>query len=424
MGCSIDAVLGPDLLPQICSWLTHRDWSSLSRTSQALRAAVDAVRAALLAVGPRSFGRLEFSPREGSATIGRHVLAGATRLQHLGLRGIGGIDDRQLRSLAVLRTLRTLDLASTEVTSRGMPALWALQALESLDLTYASMVSYAAVLDLRRECPNLRLIRRQPEWLDGKIEGLSSMLGIAHTYYPCGAFHWEGERSVDGERVEGWIAQLRDHGDYLEHRLIFAPTRWAWMRIWNGRFGMLLRPLVPASEEASGCDDCHGLPASASACASAPRQLMMVTSRQGPEPPQSFPQQLLADGALVSTVQGVDVHVPPGSTLNLAGGLVASNVQVSPLDPGCTAPPPELQARLRAYCEQRLNTASGEPGHLERREFEAGALISIRSRVGGGNLIDVTNPMGDRRVASRFARVVDDLVADRLDVSGFETYSS
>ena len=42
-------------------------------------------------------------------------------------------------------------------------------ALEAIDLTFCELVGYTAVIALRNSCPKLRLIRRQPEWMDGAI---------------------------------------------------------------------------------------------------------------------------------------------------------------------------------------------------------------------------------------------------------------
>ena len=60
-----------------------------------------------------------------------------------------------------------------------------------------------------------------------------------HTYYPDGSFSFDRQ-----EESTGWVAQLIDHGTYLENRLVYVDVGEVWgQRSWahNGRVGVLLQ---------------------------------------------------------------------------------------------------------------------------------------------------------------------------------------
>ena len=53
---------------------------------------------------------------------------------------------------------------------------------------------------------------------------------------------------------------------------------------------------------------------------------------------------------------------------------------VRPLEPGCTEPPADLQARLRQFCDERNWSPPGGLSSLVRREAEISAIISMHQR--------------------------------------------
>ena len=120
------------------------------------------------------------------ATLAERLLP---RLLHP-LRGLRSLTLSHLRGLNVIaaRTIAChvpglveLDVSGSTIGSDACDAFSALRSLESLDLTFCGMVSYASVMRLRAACPKLQLIRRQPSWLDGT---LITPWGEEHTYYP------------------------------------------------------------------------------------------------------------------------------------------------------------------------------------------------------------------------------------------------
>ena len=344
--------LPADVLARVARSLLWGDWARLACVSRAFRDVVADARAACFHADASTLQLSILSEKRALNnqasfyffyTIGWHVLRWSHGLQSLVLCGVLDIDDYQLHFFALLKQLHSLDIASTKVTSRGLRSLWSMQSLRELDITFCPIVSYGAVLDLRQQCPDLRLIRRQPRWLDGHFE---TPWGEIRTHYPCGAFSF----SSVAESV-GWTAQLVHRGDYLEDRRIFVDIdeesfeqrlmlisgRYAIPRSfrqrtaeqYNGRVGVLLQDLGGLSADE--------------------RHVLVVESlfpRFFPEPPHTMP--------------ALDFHPPPGLSVEVptpvspaAEGYKVSTMIVTPLEPGCTQPPAHVQARLRLFCEER-----------------------------------------------------------------------
>ena len=356
--------LGSDVLAQITNSLTHKEWARLAQVCRAFHSAVEEARARCTHANVDTLQLT--SPFILSYTIGHFVLRSTLNLRSLILRGTA-IDDSQLDSLTHLKQLQTLDIASTDVTSLGLRCLWSLQSLNELDLTFCPYVSYSSVLELRQHCPNLKMIRRQPKWLDGVFV---TPWDEIHTYYPCGAFSFT--REVNSE---GWVAQLRNHGEYLENRLIFVDEHITDMR-WRGRVGVLLKKMDIDPGKSTAEED----------------RVLVLQSRVHPEPPRAFPSDFFE-------------VPPPGQTIDLLGGtIMVSTMKVGPFEAGCTEPPAELQTRLRQFCDARMPALPGspDPGGLIRRESEATSLLSI--------LENAT----DHFVIRRGPALVSALVADPL----------
>ena len=330
--------LGTDILPRVILSCSHVDWARLAPVCRALRAHVAHARAACSHAEPST---LQLTLPILYRPLGQGVLSCVLGLQSLVLSGQAGIDDAQLQSLTVLQQLNSLDVAATDITSRGLRSLHSLQRLAELDITFCPIVSYAAVLDLRQHCPNLKLIRRQPKWLDGHFE---TPWGEVHSYYPCGAFSFS--RDVESK---GWVAQLKNCGEYLEDRLIFVDQHRQQPNdfTYNGRIGVLLKRL----------HSCHG----------EQHQVLVLQSLDNYEPPSTWPPLRLQPA--------------PGRTINDDdAGVMVSTMVVRPLEPGCTEPPADLQARLRLFCDERNRSPAGGSCSLVRREAEISAMISMHQR--------------------------------------------
>lgn len=293
------------------------------------------------------------------------LLSRLTGLHELHLRGLCGVSDELLRTTLApyLSQLRVLDLSETAVGTRGVISLQSMPCLESLNITFCELVSYAAVVALRDASPRLRHIRRQPRWLDGHFD---TPWGETHTYYPCGAFSFD--RTMQSK---GWVAQMRQHGrpcidaapdgdgnrpaedcvvtTYLEDRLIFLD-RHAYSNI-SGRIGVCLFP----HPEHDG-------------------RVIVVQSTVAFEPPK-----------LSDEILSPSMWPDEGQTVRLDDQqLMISCMRVRPLSEGCHEPPADLHAELREFCTRRALTLDlSERCFAERVAFYS---CHAKDALGPGNL--------------------------------------
>lgn len=277
------------------------------------------------------------------------LLSPLRQLRELQLPNLAAADGWRDAAPAIARcapSLQLLDLSGTTIGSAEVESFQALRALQCLDLTCCPMVSYASVLHLRCACPNLKLIRRQPAWLDGHFE---TPWGELHTYYPCGAFHFSRARES-----KGWTAQIRNRGMsgglcVMEDRLLYidgeepSPL--------DGHIGVL----ITRARQPEG-------------------HVLVVQSMSRPEPP-----------GLSSLASLLLINRPaPGESDRIGGedGIMASCMRVRPLEPGVTAPPEGLQAELQEFCA-RKHRAQSAIEVLVRRRAERNALISMEQNTLG-----------------------------------------
>jgi hypothetical protein len=109
---------------------------------------------------------------------------------------------RHLEHEQAVPLLKHLSLAqSMHVTDAGLESLTRnsirCQTLESIDITYCRRTTYAGTFILRDELTNLKLIRRQPEWLDGMYETPFENDHL-HTYWADGTFSFSRDSLNSG----------------------------------------------------------------------------------------------------------------------------------------------------------------------------------------------------------------------------------
>lgn len=302
-------------------------------------------------------------------------------LLDLSLAGLRGLSTETAEAIAHLPQLQRLNVSSTTISNDGVHGLSGLSAtLAEVDLTYCPLVSYASVLRLRDTCPKLRMIRRQPSWLDGHYE---TPWGEVHTYYPCGAFLFECPHRPTAEI--GWVAQYRLRGTpaapYVEDRLLLCddePTSDV-----CGQSGVLLMP------HESG-------------------HVIVVEDTRHPAPPTSLPHLLTR----WQRADGPDKYALPdaGSSISL-NGLMVSSMRVRPLAEADAEPPAHLQARLREWCDRRVAIDGVE--QLWRKRGELAALVSIErasvhgyaSTIGSAQH-DLSCHFGDEEKVARIAKAL------------------
>lgn len=151
------------------------------------------------------------------------------------VKAFGKEGDGAQRIPGLFPNLQTLSLREcSHISDFGMECLRqanppCLQQLQVLDITFCNLVSYACTLKLRRgdsgslsplavnntrSLPNLKVIRRQPEWLDGHFEtpfdgAIQNPDGSRHrpeihTYYADGAFTFNRNH-----QSHGFVSRLR-----------------------------------------------------------------------------------------------------------------------------------------------------------------------------------------------------------------------
>lgn len=261
-------LLAEDLIETILRTnLSLPDWSRCAMACSVLRRVVLRLRTGCERVDLHT---LDLSNPTVAATSGAGLLRRLEPLRRLGnlntvsLPELHGLTDAALQVVGVVPSLTHLDLRGCkQITDAGVRALGVrTQSLQSIDLCFCPLVTYATAAVLRAGCPSLSLVRRQPPWLDGSFE---TPWGETHTYHPDGSFAFSR-----AHESRGWISQLVDHRTHVEARLVYANVEMDDDAgdAHNGRIGVLVRGHIdPAG---GGC-------------------VLVVQSLDAPEPPICFP---------------------------------------------------------------------------------------------------------------------------------------
>jgi hypothetical protein len=104
--------------------------------------------------------------------------------------------DARIPSLQAIYMVESLNISDTGLHSLSFARACA-ESLEEIDITYCQNTSYAGTFCVRDNFPNLRLIRRQPKWMDGRYETPFPNDGL-HTYYADGSFEFERQTQSCG----------------------------------------------------------------------------------------------------------------------------------------------------------------------------------------------------------------------------------
>ena len=201
----------PDgILSSIFDFLNLVDCQRWSTTCRALRARGDAWRALLQTV--------QIASRPEATVLGHVYIAHMTQLVHLNLANYA-TDEILLRiaGSSELQHLRSLSMVgSLGISDRGLEHLSTgrsfAECIQSIDITYCHNTTYAATFSLRDNFHNLRLLRRQPVWMDGSFETPFQNDGL-HTYYADGSFQFEREQQSSGYvmHVEPWNDEVNPY---------------------------------------------------------------------------------------------------------------------------------------------------------------------------------------------------------------------
>ena len=135
--------------------------------------------------------------------------------------------------LGLFPNLQLLRIRSCEgVSDVGLDALsrsTAAASLRCIDISFCTNTSYKGTFCLRDRLPNLEVLRRQPEWLDGQFEtpfaGAVDEVEV-HVYYADGSFSFNRRSESNG-----FVCQLYKWdddflGDKLQYNNFSIPVGW------------------------------------------------------------------------------------------------------------------------------------------------------------------------------------------------------
>ena len=237
------------LAHHVCGLLGRRDRLALGTSCVSCAAAAALADAQILTIALPPTLRVT-SPR----FFGRYP-----NLRVLDVGGNG--DDALLRGIAgASSSLQLVELGlrgSTRITDVGLDVL-AAATLTSIDICFCSNTTFAGAISLRENLPRLRVLRRQPEWLDGAFVtpfgGGGESAPEVHTYWPDGCFQFTRQ-----EQSAGYV---RGHRSYEDTRCVadvlqyidFAPgPGWPSYSRFVYRPGVLLQRPAPGEEANVAC---------------------------------------------------------------------------------------------------------------------------------------------------------------------------
>jgi len=182
--------LSTDAVSHILASCTHVDWTRCACVCRLFREVVRDLRASCSSVSAQALGLVTgpgpLASRWAHAPdLFRALLGCLPNLRELRLP-CTPITDQDLEIVSnLLPKLAVLDLSECQaVTNRGVRCLMAgCPLMEELIVTYCELIGYSAMLVARHRWPRLRILRRQPEWMDGSFV---TPWGETHTYYADG----------------------------------------------------------------------------------------------------------------------------------------------------------------------------------------------------------------------------------------------
>ena len=113
-----------------------------------------------------------------------------------------------------LPQLTSLKMRKSNITDTGLLFLSQsslMKTLQYIDITYCRQTTYRGTLPLRQECSNLKVLRRQPSWMDGKYQTPFAAHGEeveVHTYWPDGSFQFSR-----AAQSSGYVCDLKELAD-------------------------------------------------------------------------------------------------------------------------------------------------------------------------------------------------------------------
>lgn len=220
------------------------------------------------------------------------------------------------------------------VTDRGLECLSRHTggAIESIDITFCRKTTFAGSLCLRDKLrPSLKVLRRQPAWLDGHFHTPFNEEGDeveVHTYYPDGTFTFNR-----ANQSRGFVAELEewnDSGTYLADKLQYVdfdpPPGWPTWTTYSYRPGVCLLKLPDQ------------------------RTVLVGQTLRGLKPPRIL-DLMTSVTTTIQTGQSLyfNANEEPLEARPTDGGIMISKMRVFPLD--SLMAPDDLLVDCRTACE-------------------------------------------------------------------------
>lgn len=239
-------------------------------------------------------------------------------------------------------------VGSKKITDEGLRCIVSQPQLRLLDITYCSGTTYGGTFPVRdahrkanKHNKNYQrlVIRRQPEWMDGKYDTRFDNDGL-HTYWPDGTFRYERREQNCGyiDSIHPWSTDNPHHiRDKIQFADFKAPNSWPpWVVGYAYRPGVsILRLADEAEKQDEDGNPCH--------------HVLVAQVVRGLLPPSGYPRP-----------QDKDIPLGTSQYFNSDGQHVARQAQdasvmvtkmrVYPLDD--PHPPPDLIKKNRALCKK------------------------------------------------------------------------
>lgn len=237
---------------------------------------------------------------------------------------------------------------SVDVTDRGLE--WLSQhtaaedgGIETIDISFCGQTTYKGTFCIRdRLSKSLKVLRRQPKWLDGKFHtpfSENSETVEVHTYYADGAFSFNRDN-----QSRGFVSELQEwdpSGDYLADKLQYTNFEpllgWPTWTTYSYRPGVCLLKLPDHKHENGELI----------------RSVLVGQNLRGLRPPKigDLMRETASDLAIGTSTyfQQEDDEIIRVETRPPSGGMMISKMRVYSLD--SLMPPDDLVQDCRTACD-------------------------------------------------------------------------
>ncbi|CAB9511536.1 expressed unknown protein [Seminavis robusta] len=242
--------------------------------------------------------------------------------------------------------------------------------LEEIDITFCQNTTYRGTFPLRDKLPHLKLLRRQPEWLDGHFHtpfGDSGGEVEVHTYWPDGTFSFHRATQSTGF-VLSWNELQNNNqdpqpmvGDRLQFNNFHPPAQWT-LPEWYDVFRFAYRPGVCLLQLPE-------LDHTSTTSSNSERHVLVGQRLRRLKAPTCLDRVArVADQIAVGTSRYVDpctLQIDTELNPTRRHWLLISKMKVLPLEENDLMPPAELVEECRRTCQ-----AMGTYGEARLSQFE------------------------------------------------------